>query len=229
MSIHNRFIFTLCAGFVLVAQFGCSAPPMKKYYVLNYVPEPLKSRLNPAPYPCTFRVKEFSIEKAYDQQSIVYRTSAYELGRYFYRVWAVSPPDMFADLFQKHLDALSLVSHVVRRIDEGAKPDFELNGMIEAIEQYESDETWFAHLAFRLSLTRLSDNRIVYSRRFDNHKQVPDHDPVQVVRELSRILDVLMTQAVHDIDVVLAREYGISTNPVSDTATMGILPGDTSE
>jgi ABC-type uncharacterized transport system auxiliary subunit len=202
-----RFTLAACALALLI---GCGPAPTKKFYMLNYVPEPLTNRLNPNPYPYTIRIKEFAIEKAYDQQSIVYRTSAFELGRYFYRAWAVSPSDMFVDLIQKHFDAVNLVSHAVRRLDEGVKPDYELNGIIEAIEQYESEENWFAHLAFRLSLVRLSDNRVVYSRDFDSHKQVPNHDPIDVVRELSRIMDLLISQAIHDVDVVLMREYGLT-------------------
>jgi ABC-type uncharacterized transport system auxiliary subunit len=213
----HRFFIAACALFLLA---GCGAAPVKKFYMLNYVPEPLSERLNVNPYPYTIRIKEFAIEKAYDQQSIVYRTSAYEMGRYFYRAWAVNPTNMFVDLIQKHFDAVNLVSHAVRRLDEGGKPDYELNGIIEAIEQYESEENWFAHLAFRLSLVRIADNRVVYSRDFDSHKQVPNRDPIDVVRELSRIMDVQISQAIHDIDVVLMREYGLATSAPKPDSTL---------
>lgn len=197
---------------------GCASVPQKKFYVMNYVPEPMMKRINPNPYPYTIRVKEFGIEKAYDQKQIVYRTSAFELGRYFYRSWAVAPTDMITDLVQKHLSAVNIVSHVVRRMDEGVKPDYELKGVIEALEQYESEDLWFAHLAFRLIFTRISDNRVLYNRHFDNRKEVHKQEPVQVVRELSRILDILMSQAIHDIDVVLSREYGLSGRADEDSS-----------
>ena len=203
--------------FLAVVLFGCGSVPVKRFYTLNYVPEPLEERLSRAPYPVTIRVKEFDIEKAYDQKQMVYRKSAYELGRYYYSSWAVDPTDMVTDLVHAHLEDVKLVSHVVRRFDEGERPNYEIRGMIEAIEQYESEELWFAHLALRIQLVRLSDGRPLYSRGFDNRKQVHTHDPVQVVRELSRLADLIISQAVHDMDIVLARDLGVPRDASSAT------------
>jgi ABC-type uncharacterized transport system auxiliary subunit len=102
------------------------------------------------------------------------------------------------------------VSHVIRRYDEGIKPAYELGGVIEALEEYDSDQLWYAHLAVRLSLTRLSDGRVMYSRDFDNRKRIYQYSPDNVVREMSAILEFIMDQAVRDMDVVLNREYGLS-------------------
>jgi ABC-type uncharacterized transport system auxiliary subunit len=190
---------------------GCAAPPTKKLYMLNYEPESLSRRMHHAPYPFTIRVKEFDIEKAYDRFQITYRHSPFELPYYFYHVWAVKPTPMLTDLVHKHLVESKMVSQVVRRLDEALdRPDFEISGTIEAIEEYDSDEVWFAHLALRLKVIRLRDNRTVYLRRFDKRKRVHKHEPEFVVRELSQIMDLIMTQALHDIDVVLAREYGVA-------------------
>jgi len=202
--------FPVLPVFLIVLLFGCGSVPVKRFYTLNYVPEPFEKRLSRAPYPVTIRIKEFDIEKAYDQKQMVYRKSAYELGRYYYSAWAVAPTDMVTDLVHSHLEEVNLVSHVVRRFDEGERPSYEIRGMIEAIEQYESDDLWFAHLALRIQLVRLSDGRPIYSRRFDNRKRVHTREPVQVVRELSRLADLVVTQAVHDMDVVLARDFGVA-------------------
>ncbi len=201
-------VLLTCAIFLI----GCASVPTKNYYLINYEPEPIANRKYEAPYPFVIRVKALEIEKAYDRNQIVYRKSPFELQYYFYRVWAVKPEIMLTDLIHKHLTSTGIVSHVVRRYDEGAKPNYELTGRIEAIEEYNSEEVWFAHLAFRLNLVRLKDNRTVYTRRFDSRKQVFQKEPQYVVRELSRIMDISMTQAVHDIDGVLAREYGVQAN-----------------
>jgi hypothetical protein len=113
-----------------------------------------------------------------------------------------------------------MVNHVVQRYDEDIKPDYELTGAIEALEEYDSDQLWFAHLAMRLSLTRLSDGVVLYSRQFDNRKKVFRYSPEAVVQELSAILEFIMVQGIHDIDAVLAKEARGSgaANPVLDSS-----------
>ncbi|MDD5674927.1 MAG: ABC-type transport auxiliary lipoprotein family protein, partial [Chitinivibrionales bacterium] len=164
---------------------GCASVPEKKYYILNYVPAPLASRISPQPFPCTIRLKDFEIEEAYSRPQMVYRQNPYELQYYYFQVWAVKPTRMITDLVQKHLLTANIVSHIVRRFDEGQQPDYELSGRIEAIEEYDSDQLWFAHLAMRLTLTRTRDNAIVYTRRFDNRKRVYQNQPEYVIREMS--------------------------------------------
>jgi ABC-type uncharacterized transport system auxiliary subunit len=189
---------------------GCGSVPVKQYYVLNYVPVQLSGRLQPTPYPFTVRLKEFDIEDAYGRSQIVYRQSPFELRYYFYKLWAVKPTRMITDLVYQHLTGVNLVSHVIRRYDEGIKPDFELSGLVSSIEEYDSDKLWFAHLSLRLTLTRLSDGRVVYSHLFDNRKRVYQYSPDNVVRELSGILEFIMNQAIHDLDQVLSKENGPS-------------------
>lgn len=199
----------LCAVLIL----GCASIPIKKYYVLNYVPEALTERNYPGPYPFVVRLKEFDIEEAYARPQIVYRRNPYELQYYHYRVWAVKPTRMITDLVQKHLASASLVSAIIRRFDEGVKPQYELSGMIEAIEEYDSDETWFSHLAIRFRLRRLSDGALIYNRRFDHRKQVFANEPDFVIKEMSKIMNFIMNQVTHDLDVTLAREYGVRNEP----------------
>lgn len=202
-----------------VCLLSCGSVPTKQFYIINYEPEPMKVRKSTSPYPYTIRVKAFDIEEAYARPQIVYRKSPFQLQYYFFKVWAVKPVRMITDVVHKHLASSRIVSHVIRRFDEGTRPQYELSGYIEAIEEYDSDEVWFAHLALRFKLTRLSDNRTIYMRRFDRRKQVFQHDPEYVVREISQIMDFIMTQALHDIDVVLAKEYGLPTNVVPDESS----------
>jgi ABC-type uncharacterized transport system auxiliary subunit len=205
---HARLLF--CVGALLAIIACCGTIPVKQYYVLNYMPTQPAGRLLASPYPFTIRLKELDIEDAYNRSQIVYRQSPFELRYYFYKLWAVKPNKMISDLIQKHLASISFVSHVIRRYDEGIKPAYELGGVIEALEEYDSDQLWYAHLAVRLSLTRLSDGRVMYSRDFDNRKRIYQYSPDNVVREMSAILEFIMDQAVRDMDVVLNREYGLS-------------------
>jgi len=222
--IKKQWLFK-SALLVYLLLITCGNVPVKKFYVINYEPEPMRTRQFQGPYPYTIRVKEFTIEEAYARPQLVYRKSPFELEYYFFRAWAVKPVRMITDAVDKHITSTGIVSHVVRRFDEGAKPEYELSGHIEAIEEYDSEDVWFAHLAIRLRLTRISDGRTVYMRRFDRRKQVFQHDAEYVIRELSQILDFIMSQALHDLDVVLAKEYGITpenTPESGDTLSGGV-------
>jgi ABC-type uncharacterized transport system auxiliary subunit len=223
----------MLAALILCALLGCGTVPVKQYYVLNYVPVQSDSRLHATPYPFTLRVKELDIEDAYSRPSIVYRQSPFELRYYFYRLWAVKPSRMITDLIYTHLSSIGLVNNIVRRFDEGMKPDYELSGLIEAIEEYDSDQLWFAHISFRLTLTRVSDATVLYSKLFDNRKRVFNYTPDNVVREMSAVVEFIMDQAVHDLDAVFAKEPLPASAPSApDTAkakTVRKTPGATGE
>ena len=192
-------------AFSIVA--GCGSIPLRHFYEMNYLPSSHWNRQSPAPYPCTIRVADFDIEQAYNRPEIVYRQSPFQLQYYYYRVWAVKPARMITDLAYKHLEMSRIAAHLVRRYDESPKPDYELSGYIEAVEEYDSDELWFAHLALTINLTRISDGSSVYTRRFDLRKRVYQHTPEYVIRELSSLMEYVMTQVIHDIDVKFAAEY----------------------
>jgi len=216
MNPNTKWRRGLLWSVIVLLLAGCSPPPVKKYYMINYVPSPMRKRNKPSPYPFVIRLKEFDIEDAYARPQIVYRQSRFQLAYDWYRAWAVKPTKMITDLVHRHLLEVNLVSKVVLRYDEGTRPDYELSGYIEALEEYDSDDVWFAHVALRLTLTRLRDGKIIYRRHFDKRKKVFENDPEHVIREMSVLMDFIMSQAVHDLDVELAREYGISTSTAPD-------------
>lgn len=224
--IKLSLLFGFLTSFIIVS--GCGKVPIKEYYILNYLPTADKNLKQRKPYQVTIRLREFNIEEAYNRPQIVYRQSPFQLRYYVYRVWAVKPTRMITDLVYKHLVSANLVSSVIRRFDEGPKPDYELSGMIEALEEYDSEELWFAHLAFRLKLVSLSDGKTVYTRRFDHRKRVFQHEPEYVIREMSSLMEYAMTQAINDIDVKLAEEFGQVQNRLQDTSQTDHLIQDSS-
>jgi ABC-type uncharacterized transport system auxiliary subunit len=220
MSQVKKKVCAVCAC-ALALLVACASVPPKQYYVLNYIPSGQRERLNPSPWPCTVRLRDFAIEEAYNRPQIVYRQSAFELRYDYFRSWAVRPDRMISDLVYKHLLTTGLVANVIRRFDEGPKPEYELSGMIEALDEYDSKELWFAHIALRITLTRIADGSAVYTKRFDLRKRVYEHKAENVIRELSSLMEYIMTQAVTDMDALLAKEYGRGTAaPGADTNSL---------
>ncbi|MDR3012538.1 MAG: PqiC family protein [Chitinispirillales bacterium] len=209
----------LTLAFSLIA--GCSRPPARQYFLLNYTPPKMHNRTMQNPYAAVIRLRDFSIEEAYNRPHIVYRTSPFELRYYNFKSWAVRPARMVTDLFFKHLNSAELVSGVVRRFDEGRRPDYEITGFIEALEEFDGEDVLFARLALRINMSRLSDGATIYSRHFDLHKKVYRKETVFVVRELSQIIEYIFTEIIADIDRKLAIEFGI-TPEVASPAFMQI-------
>ncbi len=201
-----RKILFIMIGISILLLLSCGRMPIKKYYVLKYEPDPIAERLSETPYPFTVRIKDFDIEKVYEGSRIVYSTSAYELQYYYYRLWAVKPAKMFTDVLAKHISKVALVNNVTRRLDQGARPDFEISGRIEAIEEFNSDEEWFGHIAIRFVMKRIDNGEIVYQKSFDKRKRVAKHSPEYVVRTLSELTDYIISQAVSEIDPILNEE-----------------------
>jgi ABC-type uncharacterized transport system auxiliary subunit len=215
--MNKKMVILLCCALpALVLCGGCAKIPVKQYYVLNYVPSVQNKIEGQTAFPVILRLKDMDIEDAYGRPQIVYRQSPYELRYYTYKLWAVKPARMVTDLVQKHIASANLVNRTIRRYDEGVEPNYELSGTIEALEEYDSDQLWFAHLAMRLTLTRLSDGKVLYSEQFDNRKKVYQFTAESVVQELSVILEYVMNQANGKMRDVFSHEFG-------DTAVL--VPG----
>lgn len=180
--------------------FGCAKPLAKNFYVLNYTPDKLEDRKSDEPYRQTIRLRPFSIEKAYAKTNIVYRENPYQLDYYPDHLWAVRPVDMITDLVFSHLEDIRLVETLVRRLDEKGTPDYELSGTILAIEEYDSGDTWYAHLKISVVLTDFRTKNAVYSRIFDQTRKVEVHTPIVVVQTLSEIMDYMASLLMADLD-----------------------------
>ncbi|MDR0306204.1 MAG: PqiC family protein [Chitinispirillales bacterium] len=226
MKKKTMLAYIRCAA-ALVLLASCGRPPLKQYYMLNYAPSPPQERMIESQYPYVIRLKEFSIEEAYNRSQIVYRLNPYELRYYNFRLWAVKPTRMITDLMFKHLNTANLTSAVIRRFDEGRRPDFELSGIIEALEEYDSEDLIFAHIAMRVNLTRLSDGANVYSRHFDLRKKIYRREPEHIIREMSLIIEYIFSQVIKDLDSKLADQLSGMEAPRFQSVNDPVFISDT--
>lgn len=114
---------------------------------------------------------------------------------------------MVSDLVFDYLVKSNIAERIVHRYDELPEPDYALSGDVEAIEEYDSGQVWFAHLAITINLSRVSDDSTMYARSFDLRQEVSLHRPEYVVQELSMIMRQIMTLAIQDLDRVFSKEY----------------------
>jgi ABC-type uncharacterized transport system auxiliary subunit len=189
------------AAALLTACFFSRAPETK-YYMLDYAPTPSKERLERGPYPFVARLREPTIAEAYRRTQIAYRQSAYQIQFYAYHLWSVDPDRMLADLLLKHLRAARLFTNVTRSV-ESYTPDYHVTCDIQAIEEYDSPETWYARLAVEYQLIEEKSGQVVWKKLFDLRKAVAQQEPVYVVRELSALAETMHERLVEELEVAL--------------------------
>jgi ABC-type uncharacterized transport system auxiliary subunit len=209
----KRKIFIILTFFLIfIAVLGCVKQLTKQFYMLNYTADRLSQRNSANPYPIIIRLRPFSIEKAYAKPNIVYRKSPYEFDYYPDHLWAVRPADMITDLIFSHLESIKLVETLVRRLDEKGTPDYELTGTILAIEEYNGPDMWYAHLRISFVLLDFKTGVAVYSRIFDQKRNVENKIPLEVVKVLSQLTDVIASLLMEDLDNLLYKNTQKSAN-----------------
>jgi len=193
---------------MVVMLLGCFGRVIESsYYQLDYVPTP-KEMLNGATYPYTVRVKDFNVSEAYRRNNIVYRESPYKLHFYNYELWAVKLEYMIPDMFFRHLNTAKIFSEV-RRVSEMEESDYTITGTIRAIEEYDNQDEWYAHLAMNINLQENRTRKILWSKEWDYRKKVSNLETIYVVRGLSELLEYINNEAIADIDSVMKVKAGV--------------------
>lgn len=144
------------------------------------------------------RVRNMDTDAVYEKFQIVVRRSPFQLRYSDRHVWAVKPNQMVADLVAQALESTRIFSAVTRELVD-VRPAYTLAGKIHAIEVYDSDDLWFAHLAASLYLTRFKDGERVWSMDFNQRKRVTTGDFGHAARALSELLQVMLTQAIGEL------------------------------
>lgn len=204
---------TLITGVLLCA---CSAVPENRYFMMAYALLPPK----PAPrVDATIRVRQFDITPAYDQERLVYRYSPFEFQYYNYMLWAVKPQKMLTDLFRKQLSHSGRFAAVAGEFGE-QRPDYELSGMVEAIEELDAGDEWFAHLNITLRLSRYGQEQALWTGVIEQRRQVFNKQPVYVVKALSEILEQETDRIIDELAAFLgARGHTRPEKPAPEKPT----------
>ncbi|MDQ3000571.1 MAG: PqiC family protein [Fibrobacterota bacterium] len=208
---------------------GCffAKPQVTQYYVLDYLPTPPMERLEKGPFPFVVRVRDCNISETYRRSQIVYRQSANQMQFYGLHLWAVDPDRMIGDLMVKHLKAAKLFDNVTRAV-ENYVPDFLMSCDIQAIEEYDSKDQWYAHLTIEYKLEDAKTNHIVWKKLYDLRKSVPQQEPVFIVRELSFLNESINERMVKELEIVLDEAKHKAVNradsAVVDTTTPKAKP-----
>jgi ABC-type uncharacterized transport system auxiliary subunit len=197
--VHSFSFWTL--ALILMILNGCFGGRIQdtRYYLLDYIPQVDSAR---TPHDVSLRIREFSIAEAYRKPQIVYRQSPHELQYYNYHQWAIKPERLVSEVIANHWTA-SRVFRNVQTESQDREADYILDGMIEAIEEYDNANKWYAHLAMRYQLIHSESGQKIWSERYDFRTPVQNQQPVQVVRALSALLESTNRRAIAAVDSLI--------------------------
>lgn len=202
----RALILCLTLSLGLSACFG-AVSDRRKYFVLHPA-TPSAQLAKTAAVEGSCRVTTLDSDAAYGKFQVVVRKSPFEIRYSETKVWAARPAEMVADGIAEGLQAARVFDSVRRRLGDSA-PTYTLSGNLIALELYDSDNIWFAHLALRLQLTRFKDGARLWSYEYDSRQEIKPGDFGHGARALSELLREAYTVAAQQI----ATRFGHALSP----------------
>lgn len=194
-----RHLFLALGALTMAACFGARSTT-RSYFVLYGLPGMMERSEEPL-FRGLVRVRNLDSEDVYDKFQIVVRKSPYELTYSEVNVWAVKPYQMLSDIIARRLVETNTFASATRELGE-ARPELTLGGELHAIEVYDSDDLWYAHLSLTLTLTQFATGDRLWSFTYDERKQVMTQSFSHAVRTLSELLDEALERAVSELERV---------------------------
>ena len=198
-----RFLWPVIAVQLLLVS-ACGSTPDRQYFGVAYTLVDVEAYKAPK-FPYTLRILAPEIRLAYDRAQIVYRFDPFRFKYYNYKFWVAKPQQMMAELVHRHIQHANLFKETSLVYRRGV-PDYELHGEIEAIEEYDSGDKWYAHLALSFRLVRFTDRKVIWSYQFDRKKEVFNKEPVYVVRGMSELMEEEMVIILTGIAAAMSEE-----------------------
>jgi ABC-type uncharacterized transport system auxiliary subunit len=178
-------VFLIFILFVLLPGCLSSPSPGKRYYQLHM----LGDTGSPAPrIEKILLVEPVEVDPVYNDYRVVYRLSPYELNYYSYEFWTKKPGALVRDAVVDYLSKRGVFKKVITRYADG-DPDLLLKAEINAIEEYDRTDAWFAHFKMTIKIKSFKTDEIVLSRRFDRRKKLSEKKVGKVPMALSTILE----------------------------------------
>ena len=204
MRLYTKLIFSVLI-YGTFFWISCSTKSIhRQYFILDYRPVLQDSALSiKKPLPYKVQVRTMKIPRTFDRVGIVVRYSTHQLDYYRYQLWAIRPQIIVSDLIAEHISNYNIFQSCQREFLE-ERPDFEIIGVIDAIEKFDNEAYTAAHLAMKLYLRTYDGYENILSHEFDREEEMPVFRMELFAKKLSDILqeevDVFIGKIVDHFD-----------------------------
>ncbi len=196
------FLYGFVVVLIVVFLQGCMSSPVKRYYQLHM--EVDRAAGTPQINKIVM-VSPMEVDSAYNDYRMVYRLSAYELNYYSYEFWIKKPAQMVRDSVIDYLSRGMAFKRVFTKYAEG-DPDLLLRAKVNALEEYDHANAWFAHLKMVITIKNYRTDKIVLVYRIDRRKKLTEKKVGKVAIGLSVILEEELTKMVEQLALKLKSE-----------------------
>jgi len=178
--------------------------PMIEHYTFEY-PSPTFPNLSRLEQ--TIKVERFSVAKAFNTVSMVFRPEAFKLDTYASNRWMVNPGDMTSDYLLRDLRNSGLFRAAFSYRDyEDAR--FMLEGGLEEFLEIDEGKTRSAVMTLSVNLLDMSrtgtPGRLVFQKKYRSVEPVTDADPAGLARAMSNGMAKVSAQVIKDVYDALA-------------------------
>ena len=185
-------VAALLSVFTLTGCLGGSTEP-SRYYTVSAESISVAGATSDA----RVHVKKFTIDPAYQRTNIVYRESPYDFMFYDLDLWATRPEQMLTQVAGEYL----VKSNMFKSVDlkPMGKPDFELLGNVDAIEEIDEGSSQEAHLAVQLTFRKVGEDAPLWEKRYDERQSMSKRDAHSAAEALSKLYAKYMQDALSNI------------------------------
>ncbi len=182
----RRILTTMIFGVAaLVIMTGCGRVRYPKYYTLD-LPAPPDPPAGENAH-ATLAVREFRAPPYLRQRSIVYKTSAEQIGFYAYHRWAIDPREFVTNSVIERLRGSGVFAHV-KPYDGSRDVDYVLSGRLEKLEEIDYQGSIKVQVALSAEVTSIAARATVWTNSVSEIGDVNQHDVPAVVAEMDRTM-----------------------------------------
>lgn len=143
-------------------------------------------------------IEPLTVDDAYQDERIVYRTGPYRLDYYQYHRWSSAPGTQIADFLEQVLERSGRFRAVVREAADGA--DAVLGGRVIALEEVDESPTrWLGRVTLELTLRDVQTGAVLWTDRLTGTEPLPTQSPEGLARALSVAMDRIGRRVIPEI------------------------------
>ncbi len=150
----------------------------------------------------TIKVERFSVAKAFNSQSMVFRPEPYQLDTYASNRWMINPGDMVSDYLLRDLRNSGLFKAAFSFRDlEDAR--YVLEGSVDEFLEIDNESTRTAAITLSITLFDFSRaglaNRLLFQKKYQATEPLTERTPRGLAQAMSTGMGKLSAMIIHDI------------------------------